>query len=397
MKRILIFFLSFSLLASLMVIFALNVPIQLATNSDFKVLYYTDQGLVHGINIYDHPGKIRLIAETNGVPVNLDFIPQFAYPPWFALSTFYLGWFPIQSAATLWFEINLLIIFLSVWFLTDGWTPLTRLLAFPAAPMFYPVLGTLAIGQYDFPVLLGASLLIYSIKRQLPGWTALGMALLTFKPHVGGLILSAGLIHLFLRRDGFGRKALTATIGVGVLLFALGFLADSAWPVTYLNSLINYRGLSHISTCSECANLSVWLMRSYHGELSLSQAGLIGIISLSILTIATITIRPPLWKSPDLFPTFALLVTLIASPYLYNYDYILLLIPFAVLAGGKWSRADRIIGILCYITPSIFIILYGRDGNDALLVATIMIAILVYLRAKSLVDVPAFASYNTNN
>jgi hypothetical protein len=397
MKRILIHFLSLFLLASLMVIVALKVPIPLATNSDFRVLYYTDQGLTRGINVYDHQGKIQMITEIRGGALDFDFIPQFAYPPWFALGTFFLGLFSIQSAATLWFEINLLMIFASIWFLTDGWAARYRLIAFPATFIFFPVLGTLAIGQYDFPVLLGLSMLIYSIKHKYPGLTALGMTFLTFKPHIGALILLAGLVHLLLRRDAFGRKALTYTLGAGIFLFVIGFLADSAWPVNYLNSLINYSGLSHITTCSECANLSVWLARSYNGGSGLSQASVISVILLVALVIALTLIRPPLWKFPALFLTYALLVTLLASPYLYNYDYVLLLVPFAILVISKNGMMDRIILALCYFIPLVFIGLFGRAGNVSLLVSTVMISILVYLQIKSLVDVPAFASYNTHN
>ncbi|MCK7481804.1 MAG: DUF2029 domain-containing protein [Candidatus Moduliflexus flocculans] len=170
------------------------------------MLYYTTQGLIRGVDVYDHAGKMQMINDVYGADVDESFIPQFAYPPWYALSTVYLGLFPIRSAAVLWFEINLAMLFLSVWFLTDGWKPSLRLLAFPAALFFYPVLGTLAVGQYDFPVLLGASMLVYALLRRRPVLIALGMAFLTFKPHLGGLILLAVLVYLLLHRDEFGKK-----------------------------------------------------------------------------------------------------------------------------------------------------------------------------------------------
>jgi hypothetical protein len=397
MKRILVYLLSSFVLAGVMVVIALNVPIRLATNSDFRVLYFTDQGLTRGISVYDHQGKIQMLSEIRGISLDLDFVPQFAYPPWFALSTFFLGLFPIQYAATLWFEINLLIIFASVWFLTDAWPSHYRLIAFPATFIFFPVMGTLAIGQYDFPVLLGVSLLIYSIKHELPGLTALGMAFLTFKPHIGGLVLLAGLVHIILRRDIYSRKALVFIVGTGILLFGLGFLADPTWPVNYLDSLINYSGLSHITSCSECVNLSTWLVRSFYGGSSLSRASWVGAILLAGLVIGLMLTRPALWKFSSPWLSSAALVTLIASPYLYNYDYILLLVPFSVLAVPKSNIADRIVIVLCYFIPLVFLGLFGRDGNISLIASTMLVFILVFLRTKSLVDVPAFASYNTNN
>jgi hypothetical protein len=313
------------------------------------------------------------------------------------LSTFYLGWFSIKSAATLWFELNLLMLFLSVYFLTDHWKPLVRLLAFPAALLFYPILGVLAVGQYDFPALLGASMLVYAINHKIPLLTALGMSLLTFKPHLGGLILLAGLIHLFLRRDDFGRKSLLYTVWAGIFLFFVGFLADSRWPIHYLQSLVNYRQLGHITTCSECVNISVWLSRTLSGGLSLAQAGIIGGLLLIVLTTALILIRPPLWKTPTLLLTAALMVTILASPYLYNYDFTLLLIPFAILAHTS-NLFQKIILLLCYLAPMFALVLYGRNGNISLIAVAVIVSLFLYARAKNpVIDFTQQAAYNINN
>lgn len=377
-----------------MVIVALKVPIPLAVNSDFQVLYYTTQGLLRGVDVYDHAGKMGMINEVYGADVDESFIPQFAYPPWYALSTFYLGLFPIRSAAVLWFEVNLVMLFLSVWFLTDGWRPSLRLLAFPAALFFYPVLGTLAVGQYDFPALLGASMLVYALPRQRPVLTTLGMVFLTFKPHLGGLILLAGLVYLLARRDDFGKKAFAYTVYAGVFLFLAGFLADSAWTLHYFNSLFNYRELGHITTCSECVNLSVWLSRRLSGASSLSQAGTIAGAVLTVLLVLLYLKREALFASPALLVASALMTTILASPYLYNYDFMLLLVPFAVLTR---SKLERVVVAACYIGSTLALALYGRAGNDALLVASVAVAALLYSRDKLHVDVLPRASYNGDN
>jgi hypothetical protein len=366
-------------IASLMVLTALQLQIPLATNSDFQVLYYTTHGLVEGVGIYDQTAKIQMISEILQAPLKIDFIPQFAYPPWLALSTFYLGWFSIQSAAVLWFEINLVMLFLSIWFLTEGWKPLFRLLAFPAGLFFYPVLGALAIGQYDFPVLLGTSMLIYSIRHRQPVLTALGISLLTFKPHLGGLILVAGLIHLFLRRDEFGRRAFRYSIVAGIFLFIIGFLAGSTWPLAYLTSLLNYRDLGHITSCSECISLPILLSRwLFDGQLA--TAAWIALL-LFILFVIVFYLTRSLWKPHDLLLTAALLVTLLVSPYLYNYDFILLLVPFAILLY-KSSLVDKISVACCYFVPTFALIAYGRSGNSLLIVVTGILLLLLYLRAR---------------
>src|SRR5689334_13439476 len=189
MKRSLLILPASFFLLSAMVGVALTVPSTLPVNSDFSAIYNTDLALVHRIPIYDLSRVEVLAQQHSGIPPENFFLARFPYPPWYALSTFYLGLLPTRAAATLWFELNLAMLFLSIWFLTDGWDGRLRLIAFPLALFFFPVVGALAIGQYDFPVLLGTSLLIYSLRRQNIALIVLGMVLLTFKPHIGAMIL----------------------------------------------------------------------------------------------------------------------------------------------------------------------------------------------------------------
>ena len=62
-----------------------------------------------------------------------------------------------------------------------------------------------------------------------------------------------------------------------------------------------------------------------------------------MLVLLLISIRPPLWKSPSLLLASVLMTTLLASPYLYNYDFLLLLVPFALLADSTIGRIAVII------------------------------------------------------
>src|SRR5688572_29562694 len=228
MNRLLIFLISLFLVLIIMLVVALYVPNSLPVHSDFSAIYNTDLALVNGIPIYDLAAVEALAVGVSGIPADKFFLARFPYPPWYALSTFYLGLLPAKAAGTLWFELNLIMLFLSVWLLTDGWTPRWRLIAFPLALFFLPVLGALSVGQYDFPVLLGPSLSIYSLRKENVGLTTLGMVLLTFKPHIGALILLSVLAWLFINSGDFGRRALRSILIAGILLFIIGFLADPA-------------------------------------------------------------------------------------------------------------------------------------------------------------------------
>ena len=392
MKRTFLFPIAFLLIAGLMPAIALYVPNTLPAHSDFSAIYNTDLALVHGVPIYDLRAVESLAVKASGIPPEKFFLARFPYPPWYALSTFYLGLLPAKAAATLWFELNLVMLFLSIWFLTDGWSPRLRLIAFPLALFFLPVLGALSVGQYDLPVLLGTSLLIYSLRKESIALTTLGAALLTFKPHIGALILLSALIHLILRGDNFGRRALRSILIAGVLLFLVGFIADPAWPVSYPNMLLNYQNEGNVTACSECASLPVWLSRWFFDG-SLTKAAMIAVVFLIALVLLFSSVRIALLNSPALLLTSALVVTLLVSPYLYNYDFILLLVPFAVLINSSRNFINHIVVIVCYLVPTFAIAFWGRHGNISLIIVTILIALLLYLRAKeSSIDVPAYAA-----
>jgi hypothetical protein len=394
MNRAATFLLSSFLLLAIIVAVAIYIPNTLPTGSDFSALYYTDLSLVNGIHIYDIPAMEKLALEASGIPPENFFMPRFPYPPWYALSTFYLGLLPLASAGTLWFELNLIMLFLSIWFLTDGWDGRLRLIAFPLGLVFLPVIGALSVGQYDFPVLLGTSMLIYSLRKENVVLTTFGAVLLTFKPHIGALILLSVLVWLIGSRNDFGRRALRSIIFAGIFLFIVGFLADPAWPVNYPNMLLHYQDEGNVSSCSECANIPVYASR-WLLDGSLRGAAILTLGLLLILTGVFFMQRKMLIQAPELLLTSALLITLLASPYLYNYDFILLLVPFAVLAKGNIGQ--KLIVLVCHLVPTFALAIFGRAGNITLLIATSLITVLVFLRAKSQVDVPTLAPYNTNN
>jgi hypothetical protein len=392
MKRNLLIFLLIMITAGFMLAIALYVPNSLPVNSDFSALYNTDLALVHGISIYDLPAVESLAVKASGIPPEKFFLARFPYPPWYALSTFYLGLLPAKAAATLWFELNLVMLFLSIWFLTDGWSPRLKLITFPLALFFLPVLGALSVGQYGFPALLGTSMLIYAFRKENVALTTLGAALLTFKPHIGALVLLSVLIHLILRGDNFGRRALRSILIAAILLFMIGFVADPTWPVSYPNMLLNYQNEGNVTACSECASLPVWLSRWFFDG-SLTKAAVTAAVLLIVLVLLFSSIRIALLNSPALLLTSALVVTLLVSPYLYNYDFILLLVPFAVLINSNRDIVNKIVVIACYLVPTFAIAFWGRDGNISLMIVTIVITFLLYLRAKeSSIDVPAYAA-----
>ncbi len=380
MKRNLLFLLSILLFVILLFSVALYVPNSLPAHSDFSAIYNTDLALVHRVPIYDLEKVEALAVQYAEIPPEKFFLARFPYPPWYALSTFYLGLMPAKAAATLWFELNLVMLFLSVWLLTDGWPGRWRLVAFPLALFFFPVLGALSVGQYDFPVLLGTSLLIYSLRKENVPLTVAGMVLLTFKPHVGALILQAGVGWLIYHRSDFGKRFMRPLPAAGAVLFLVGFLADPAWILSYPRMLLNYQSEGNVSNCSECASLPVSLSRWFFDG-SLTNALWIAIVLLLAFGVMLYFLRP-LLKAHEFLLNAALLITLLASPYLYNYDFLLLLVPFAELAR-RGTLAEKIIVFVCYLVPTYALLFYGREGNLSLMIVSLLLLILLCARTHA--------------
>src|SRR4030067_316208 len=120
MKRTFLFPIAFLLIAGLMPAIALYVPNSLPAHSDFSAIYNTDLALVHGVPIYDLPAVESLAVKASGIPPEKFFLARFPYPPWYALSIFCLGLLPAKAAAPLWFELNLVMLSLSIWRLSSN-------------------------------------------------------------------------------------------------------------------------------------------------------------------------------------------------------------------------------------------------------------------------------------
>jgi len=383
--KILLFGLIIVLLPALMIAVALTVPNSLHTNSDFLAIYDADLRLVQHIGPYDYQSQIQAMAEQTGEPPENVYVPPFPYPPWYALSTFYLGLLPIQSAAMLWFEVNLVMLFLTVWFLSADWHPRLRLFSFLTPFLFIPIIGTLGVGQYDFPVLLGSAMLIHAIRHQRLAQISIGAALLTFKPHVGILILLVLLIYFIFLRDLFSRRALVWILGGMAILCVIGLIADPLWFMDYPRSFLTYQTGTDIASCAACDSLPAWLAGQFMPSASLLQMTFIGAIIFIALLFLFGLLGLRVLKSADYLLNVSILITLLTIPHLYNYDFILLLIPFALLLEESHSWLERIGLIVLYLFPFFAILILGRSSGDpSLLFVTLILAALVTLHARKL-------------
>jgi len=381
-KKILRAALSSFLLIIILLAIAIYVPIPLDPYLDFQVLHRADSGILHGIPLYDQAGQAQRVANELGVSADKVLVLPFPYPPWYAVFTLPLALLSIDVAVRMWFLLNIAMLLASVWLLTDGWEPRKRLYSFIAAFLFLPILGALIVGQYVFPTILGMALIVYALKRQRVGLIALGMALVTFKPHIGIFILLAVVIHLLLHRDEFGRRAFWATAFTGAFLFLVGFIADRAWPVTYFQSLFNFK---NVSECEICVSLPLTVGRVF--GLGFDQST--PVAGILLVGLVALFIGSKYRLGDEASVAFFICVPLLVNPYLLNYDFSFALVPLFYLAGSARSKTDWLWITLIFLLPWVGLILFERAGNSVLLICVLAMISIILTRLYKKHTIPS--------
>ena len=353
------------------------LPLPIQPYLDFQALYHANLGVLHAIPLYDLTGQVTMIAELAGVTPDKVLLLPFVYPPWYSLLTLPLALLPIDVAARLWFELNLFIVMAFVWLMTETWPARRRLISFLFAILFLPVLGALIVGQFVFPVLLGGGILVYALPRERVWLTACALILLTFKPHIGGLALLAGLVYLMLRWNAFARRTLWVTGIVAIFLFVSSFLVDRNWLVRYFETLFEFRKIS------PCGELCVSLPMAITSLFAINSSFAIWLGGILLLSWAGWFIRtsPAALKDVSWLISVTFCITLLASPYQYNYDFVVLLLPLLVLASRVHAQRDWLWLAIVYSLPWIGLI-FGRHGNLVLLVSTFGLIYLLWLKAR---------------
>lgn len=363
--------------AAVLLVLLTSLPLPIPAYLDFQIIFHADLGLLRGIPVYDRGGQVNMIAQLANVSPDQVYVVPFPYPPWYALVTLWLALLPIDAAARTWFGLNLIMLGASLWLLTDGVPLAKRLLLAVAAILFVPVLGSLLVGQYVFPVLLGSSLMNHALRKHNAVLVALSAALLTFKPHLGLVVLLIGIAYLVLDRTRPARRALAAVAGMGAILFVVGFAASPAWPLAYFRSLT---GFESVSQCHQCASLSMLAAGAFGG--GFAQATIISAVLLAHAVLWLVWAWRWLEQEPRRLIAAAVLVTLLVSPYLQNYDYVLLLVPLLVLATEK-GEVEWAWLALAYLVPVVGLSLYGYVGGEALAASTLITFILFVRRFRA--------------
>lgn len=365
---------------------SLGTLILLSSERDFVILYAADVSLVHGVNPYDAPAVSELfVSLRGGQPEDYSF-PPLAYPPWYLLTTFYLGWLSPALAARIWYMLNVTMIVGAVWLLTENWPLKKRALAASASLLFLPVFGLLSVGQFTAPLLFGTALFLRSVRRESVWEAVPGLLLLTFKPNLGVWILLAGLGWLACQRSrrSYFYRLLGGMLLGGFLLGGVSLIFIPTWPWDYWHALRGFGAMTTFAACDTCASLSLALAAWFTGQAGMTWGILIG-LGLLLLISGGIA----LWKRSLLRSLYALLalvalLTLLLMPYGMDYDYILLIVPFLWLARRARRPLDWLMPGLAYFVPWLLLLLSTRQWLNISLIfsAVLLLAAMISSHAQ---------------
>ncbi|MEW5831197.1 MAG: glycosyltransferase family 87 protein [Chloroflexota bacterium] len=355
---------------------AVWLPVHVPVWGDVVMLYAAARGLREGVNLYDPAGQLVMMQAV--LPQGAA-LPLYVYPPWYALGVFFLGWLSPEQAARLWLALNAVMLVASILLLTETWPDFRRVISVAFSFLLLPVLGLLWVGQFAMPVLLGGALFLSGARRRSPWRTAAGLLLMTFKPHVGVLMLALGGLWLLREAKPWSRRAVWFTLAGSAVMLAGSFLYDPRWPSHYLAALRGFGNLSTFVICDLCAGVSTSLVRLFTGQPDTGLAVWVGagffVALCGWLLWARTSLRDDLPRLIAISATAILFV----NPYLMNYDFVMLLLPLAYVTGHA-SKKGIVIAAVFFLLPWLGLILGQRVALAfalAVCALTMMVALVI--------------------
>jgi arabinofuranan 3-O-arabinosyltransferase len=289
------------------------------------------------------------------------------YPPTFLFVAAALATLPYLAAAIVWLVATLALYGAMLAKIVSGRTGLALALGFPAA------LWNISAGQNGFltAALIGSAL--YLLERR-PAFAGICLGLLTYKPQFGLLF------PLVLIAD---RRWLTIGVAAAVAL-ALGAFA---WLVFGAASWLAFlQGLSATSRVVLGEGGADWnrlqslfgLIRAHGAGETLAwgaQAGVALVVAVALVL---------LWRSRATFELKAAALTcgtLLATPYVYMYDLVVLAVAVGFLLRDGLQRGFSSVDGITLTPAAVLILIYPYAPTQVGLAATLIVSALTAFRA----------------
>jgi hypothetical protein len=257
---------------------------------------------------------------------------------WFPMAIgffFPLGWLPENLALQAWFFFNIIEICLVVYLVQGDRYSLYSTATLALMCFFFPfTLNHFNLGQFSITVMLSLILSAYFADKRRDWLAACLLALALSKPQLG-ILAMFGVSALYFRRNGFrGLVYFGSQTALTTLLMCLPlFIFHPAWIPDWFKSMqSNY----------------AWLHPSLFSIFRQSFGGW-GIIPWAAMLILALCASHQLWMK---FPAhtamlWSLGITTIITPYIWSWDFVLLLpIWMHTFTNSGWKR--KVILLILY-------------------------------------------------
>lgn len=270
----------------------------------------------------------------------------FPYPLPLALLMAPLGFFPIQQAYILWGVLSQFIVAAAILFMSTLWDGLNRrlfaifiLIAFMLNSNIHLMLQTGTIGSLFLLFLLAA---LFLKRKNLDFAAGAALALMALKPPLLTIVALIGL-WLLIQRNW---KMILGIIVGGLGLLVVGMIQDVNWVSKFRGAsenLFNLR-LGNQPTIISYTRLAC------NGDMTCATSFYVLVVLALIGLYAWLV-----WKKHDTLTPLTVFSAAIAlgvllPPYIWSYDYVLLVIPLCYICMDSIRRTSS------YIFATIFLI-----------------------------------------
>lgn len=257
-------------------------------------------------------------------------LPALWMPPLVGVFSF-LGFFSFDDAQQIWSLLNIIGLVLTYHLVSSKLRSLPLFLTVPMLVFFFPpVVNHLALGQVSILIMLSLLLAVKFADRS-PWISAFFLAVGLAKPQLGFLmILGLGFYQFqYGGLKGLVWYGMQTLIAVFILTVPL-FLAEPNWIPEFVSSLGRNAQWTQPSLLSQ---FQQWL-------------GAWGYLPWAVLCIAIVWITIQIWQNQTRIPAavWTLALTLLITPYVWSWDFVLLLPLFVFLLSNlNWKRVATLV------------------------------------------------------
>lgn len=318
---------------------------------DFVAFWAGAQVFVQGGDPYTFE-QVLAVQEAAGLDDQLPFLN----PPWTLTLLAPLGLLPFQVARWTWMALNLLFLTGSA-LLIRRWTGASERLEpvfLVGAFTFVPAIMTFQYGQMSLLILFGLSAALAALRARRDLLAGLALTLCTLKPHLLLPLFLAGTI-LVVRERRWGVAA-GAAIGLAALLAPTVHLLPRFAAMDFSPLILK---TSALASGFRAALLALT------GTLPTWPIGLI--TGLGLLGTGLWALRTRFEPEFDGNVVGLIAVSLIAAPYAWFWDYVLLL-PMQLLMFGwlaqRIERREKVVLAALVLLPQVLIVPVALTSTD---------------------------------